>query len=112
MLCPECHAEYLDHIKECGDCNVSLTDACPIDIPIPEMTWSPLTPFEGKVYAGMAAELLDRHSIPYYLNMDWTSFALGIETTSIAGQVVRIYVPKSDFNKAIGLVSSITGKTK
>ena len=39
MLCPECHAEYLDHIKECGDCNVSLTDACPIDIPIPEMTW-------------------------------------------------------------------------
>ena len=44
MLCPECHAEYLDHIKECGDCNVSLTDACPIDIPIPEMTWSPLTP--------------------------------------------------------------------
>ena len=72
MLCPECHAEYLDHIKECGDCNVSLTDACPIDIPIPEMTWSSLTPFEGKVYADMAAELLDRHSIPYYLKMDWT----------------------------------------
>ena len=112
MLCPECHAEYLDHIKECGDCNVSLTDACPIDIPIPEMTWSPLTPFEGKVYADMAAELLDRHSIPYYLKMDWTSSAFGIEATSIAGQVVRIYVPKTHINKANGLVSSITGRTK
>ena len=112
MLCPECHAEYLDHIKECGDCNVSLTDACPIDIPIPEMTWSPLTPFEGKVYADMAAELLDKHSIPYYLKMDWTSSAFSIEATSIAGQVVRIYVPKTHFNKANGLVSSITGKTK
>ena len=78
MLCPECHAEYLDHIKECGDCNVSLTDACPIDIPIPEMTWSPLIPF----------------------------------ATSIAGQHVQIYVPKTHFNKANGLVSSITGKTK
>ena len=112
MLCPECHAEYLDHIKECGDCKVSLTDACAIDIPIPEMTWSSLTPFEGKVYADMAAELLDRHSIPYYLKMDWTSSAFGIEATSIAGQVVRIYVPKTHFNKANRLVSSITGKTK
>ncbi len=112
MLCPECHAEYLDHIKECGDCNVSLTNACPIDIPIPEMTWSSLTPFEGKVYADMAAELLDRHSIPQYLKMDLTSSAFGIEATSLAGQVVRIYVPETHFNKANGLVSSITGKTK
>ena len=112
MLCPECHAEYLDHIKECGDCNVSLTDACPIDIPIPEMTWSPLTPFEGKVYADMAAELLEKHSIPYYLKMDWTSSAFVIEATSIAVQVVRIFVPKTQFNKANGLVSSITGKIK
>ena len=112
MLCPECHAEYLDHIKECGDCNFSLKDACPIDIPIPEMTWSLLAPFEGKVYDDMAAELLDRHSIPYYLKMDWTSSALGIEPTSIAGQHVRIYDPKTHYNKTNGLVSSITGKTK
>ena len=76
------------------------------------MTWSPLTPFDGRVYADMEAELLDRHSIHYYLKMDWTSFGFGIEPTSIAGQVVRIYVPKTHFNKANGLVSSIIGKTK
>ena len=112
MLCPERHAEYHDHIKDCGDYNVSLTNACPIDIPITKMTWSPLTPFESKVYADMAAKLLDRYSIPYYLKIDWTSSTFGIEATSIAGQVVRIYVPKAHFNKANGLVSSITGKTK
>tara|TARA_Y100000992_G_scaffold108570_1_gene70706 strand:- start:112 stop:450 length:339 start_codon:yes stop_codon:yes gene_type:complete len=112
MLCPECHAEYLDHIKECGDCKVDLANACPIDIPIPEMTWSPLTPFEGKVYADMATELLDKYSIPYYLKMDWTSSAFGIEAASITGQVVRIFVPEVHFNKANELASSITGKIK
>ena len=42
MICPDCQAEYLDNINECGDCNVSLIDACSIDLPIPEMTWMPL----------------------------------------------------------------------
>ncbi len=59
MICPECHAEYLNHIKECGDCEVSLINASILDLPIPEMTWLPLPPFKGKVYADMAAELLD-----------------------------------------------------
>ena len=59
MICPECHAEYLNHIKECGDCEVSLINASILDLPIPEMTWLPLPPFKGKVYADMAAELLE-----------------------------------------------------
>ncbi len=48
MICPECHAEYLDHIKECGDCKLTLVDACVIDLPIPEMTWAALPPFQGR----------------------------------------------------------------
>ena len=59
MICPECHADYLDHIQECGDCQISLVDACPIDLPIPDMTWSSLPPFEGKIYADMAAESIE-----------------------------------------------------
>jgi hypothetical protein len=67
MICPECHADYLNHIKKCGDCNVSLIDACVLDLPIPEMTWSALPPFSGKIYADMAGEILDNNDIAYYL---------------------------------------------
>jgi len=110
MLCPKCHSEYLDHLKKCGDCKVDLVHACLIDLPIPKMTWSQLAPFEGKIYADMAAELLDKNSIPYYLKLDWASSSFSIEATSITGQIVRIFVPKEHLDKASGLASSITGK--
>ena len=108
MICPECHAEYLNHIKECGDCNVSLIDACVLDLPIPEMPWSALPPFQGKVYADMAAEILDKNSVPYYLKMDWFSSAFAIEAASLPGDVVRIFVPEDAVEKASDLVASIT----
>ena len=112
MICPECHAEYLDHINECGDCKISLVDACVIDLPIPEMTWSSLPPFKGKVFADMAAELLDQNSIPYYLKMDWTSSAFNIEATGLPGQIIRIFVPEEHLDKATGLTTSIIGKSE
>ena len=112
MSCPECHAEYLDHIKECGDCRVSLVDACIIDLPVPEMTWSALPTFQSKVYADMAAELLDQNSIPYYLKMDWASSAFSIEAANLPGQVVRIFVPEEHLAKASELASSIVGDEK
>ena len=112
MICPECHAEYLDHIKECGDCQVSLVDACIIDLPVPEMTWASLPTFQGKVYADMAAELLDQNSIPYYLKMDWASSAFSIEAANLPGQVVRVFVPKEHLEKASELTSPIVGNEK
>ena len=108
MICPECHAEYLNHIKECGDCGVFLINASILDLPIPEMTWLPLPPFKGKVYADMAAELLDKEEIPYYLKMDWASSAFAIEAATIPGQVVRILVPEPSLEKAEEIVSPIT----
>ena len=101
MICPECHAEYLDHIQKCGDCQVLLVDACVIDLP-----------FEGKIYADMAADLLDQNSIPYYLKMDWISSAFNVEATSLSGQMVRIFVPDEHKDKASELTSSIFGNVK
>ena len=112
MICPKCHAEYLDHINECGDCKISLVDACLIDLPIPEMTWSSLPPFEGKIFADMTAELLDQHSIPYYLKMDWTSSALNIGATGLPGQIIRIFVPEEYLDKATGLTTAVIGESE
>ncbi|MFL2983707.1 MAG: hypothetical protein ACJZ12_04885 [Candidatus Neomarinimicrobiota bacterium] len=112
MICPECHAEYLEHIKRCGDCDIQLVDACILDLPIPEMTWISLQPFEGKIFADMAAELLDQNSIPYYLKMDWASSAFNIEATNLPGQIIRIFVPEEHFNKATKLTTTVIGKIK
>ena len=49
MICPHCHAEYLSHIKICGDCKAPLLDASNIDIPIPEIKWIPLPIIKGKI---------------------------------------------------------------
>ena len=63
---------------------------------------------KGKVYADMAAELLDKEEIPYYMKMDWASSAFAIEAATIPGQVVRILVPGSYLEKAAEIVSRIT----
>ena len=112
MICPECHADYLNHIKKCGDCNVSLVDACVLDLPIPEMTWSALPPISGKIYADMAGEILDNNDIAYYLKMNWASSAYSIEAANLTGDIVRIFVPKASFEKASILVASISGEAQ
>ena len=109
MICTNCYAEYLDHIKECGDCDLKLVDACLIDLPIPEMDWESLPVLSGKIYADMAAEILDKNMVPYYFKMDWASSAFNIEGANIAGQTVRIFVPKSHFKIASELTFQIIG---
>ena len=109
MICTNCYAEYLDHIKECGDCDLKLVDACLIDLPIPEMDWESLPVLSGKIYADMAAEILDENMVPYYFKMDWASSAFNIEGANIAGQTVRIFVPKSHFKIASELTFQIIG---
>jgi hypothetical protein len=80
-----------------------------LDLPIPEMTWSALPPFSGKIYADMAGEILDNNNIAYYLIMNWSSSAYSIEAANLTGDIVRIFVPKASFEKASDLVASISG---
>jgi len=112
MICPQCHAEYMNHIKTCGDCKTSLVDACNIDLPIPEMTWLPLPIIKGKIYAEMATDLLDQNSIPHYVKMDWISSAYLVEATSLPGQIIKIFVPKEYLKKASSIIDSILGVNK
>ena len=80
-----------------------------MDLPIPEMTWSALPPFSGKIYADMAGEILDNNDIAYYLKMNWSSSAYSIGATNLTGDIVRIFVPETSFEKASDLVASISG---
>ena len=111
MICLQYYAEYLDYVYECGDCKVPMIDACLINLPIPEMTWKSLPPFQGKVYADMAVEILDDNNIPNYLKMDWASSALNIEGANLIGREVLIFVPETSMEKAFNLVSSIIGES-
>ena len=55
MICPQCHAEYISHMKVCSDCNLALIEASNIDLPITNMDWHPLPVIEGKIYTDMAS---------------------------------------------------------
>lgn len=112
MICSNCYAEYLDHIKSCGDCDLPLVDACLLDLPIPEMNWGSLPVFNGKIFADMASEILDDNNIPYYLKMDWASSAYNVTGTTNIGESVRIFVPKVYIKKASDLTFQIIEKSK
>ena len=60
MICPKCHAEYFEKIKQCGDCIVDLVDASSTDLPVPKMTWATLKPIHGSIYAEMIIEILNK----------------------------------------------------
>ena len=110
MICPKCHAEYLDHINSCGDCQVSLIESCNLDLPIPEMTWVALDPFDNQIFSDMAIEILDSEKVPYYIKDNWISSALGVKGTGFPSQVIRIFVPKTLAPKAIKLLKIVRGK--
>ncbi len=109
MICPNCQAEYLDNITECGDCKVTLIDACALDLPISEMTWTPLPVFIGTTYVDIVIEILNQKDIPHYVKNNWSSSAYGIRGSGLIDNVIRIFVPKSYKQQATGIVNSITG---
>ncbi|MCS5623308.1 MAG: hypothetical protein NZ735_05060 [Candidatus Marinimicrobia bacterium] len=112
MICPDCQAEYLDNINECGDCKVTLIDACALDLPIPEMTWIPLPTFIGSTYADMIIEILNQKEIPHYVKSNWSSSALSTRGSGLIDDVIRVFVPKQYEQKATNIVNDITGGKK
>jgi len=110
MICPKCQAEYLDNFIECGDCKITLVDACVIDLPIPEMTWKPLPAFIGSVYSDMIVEVLNKKEIPHYVKTNWSSSALNTSGSGLIDNMIRIFVPKSYEQQAMTIVNSITGE--
>ena len=111
MICPECQAEYLNNFIECGDCKVTLIDACAIDLPIPEMTWTQLPTFIGSTYSDMIVEVLNKKEIPHYVKNNWSSTALSTGGSGMIDNTIRVFVPKSYEQQAMTIVHSIAGET-
>lgn len=110
MICPKCHAEYFEKIEQCGDCFVNLVDASSLDLPIPEMTWVPLEPINGSIYADMIVEILNSEEIPHYVKNDWSSSALSTSGTDLVNNIVRIFVPEHFQKKAAQVLKNIRGE--
>jgi len=111
MICPDCQAEYLNNIKICGDCKRSLVDASSLDIPIPEMTWTPLPTIIGSTYSNIITDLLNKKQIPHYVKSNWSSTAFNASSTNLNNDVVRIFVPDLFQDEATNIVNSIIGDT-
>lgn len=109
MICPECLTEYVPETKICADCLVSLVDAEPLDLPLTEINWVALDPVDGKVYAEMIAEILDKENIPNYLKSDWASSSFNISPANLIGSTVTIYVPDGFQEKAAEILHGIVG---
>ena len=110
MICPDCQAEYLNNIKNCGDCKRPLVEANSLDIPIPEMTWTPLPTIIGSTYSDIIIDLLNKKKIPHYVKSNWSNTAFNTSSTSLNNDVIRIFVPNEFQDEATNIVNSVTGE--
>jgi len=106
--CPQCKAEYEAKIEFCSDCNVTLVDEQPVDIPLAQIEWVEAGQFSGKVYGEMAGEILTNNNIPYFLKSDFLTAAFNISPVNIPGAVVKLFVPKNNKEQAEQLIKNLS----
>ncbi len=109
MICPKCNAEYLNYIKDCSDCKISLIDASKVDLQISDLKWHVLPVIQGKIYADMITNILDQKSIPNYTKMDWAFSAYFVGGANLPGQTIKIFVPEKNLKQALSITTSILG---
>ncbi|HEY3296975.1 MAG TPA: DUF2007 domain-containing protein [bacterium] len=76
----------------------------------PTQTWKPLPPLKGGVFVSMVTEVLDKENIPNMVKTDLESGGLGmIMGTEPLGDPWKIFVPESDFDRALEVYNSLMG---
>ncbi|NQT96583.1 MAG: DUF2007 domain-containing protein [Candidatus Marinimicrobia bacterium] len=95
MYCPLCQAEYKPEIKHCADCNVTLVETLPPELPLEEIKWVLVGTLQGKTYAEMITEILDQEHIAHFIKSDVLTATFNISGLGSTGGRVKLYVPEN-----------------
>jgi len=63
----------------------------------------------GKVYADMAAEMLEQQEIPFYVKSDFMAAAFSISTSETSGGLVKFFVPPEFKDEAESVLRTVAG---
>ena len=109
MYCPKCRTQYVEDVKECFDCNVSLVDELTEEKPIEEIKWVALPPVKGDIYADMVEEVLQKRNIPHFTKSDWFTTAYSLSGANYLGARSVIFVPEENRKEGAQLIKELLG---
>ncbi len=107
MYCPLCESEYKPGIRICGDCNVTLVEALPVEKPLKEIKWVPTGILPGKIYAEMIGEILDEQNIAHFIKSDILTTTFNITGLGSTGGRVTLFVPEENLETARNIIADI-----
>jgi len=107
MYCPLCQAEYKPEIKHCADCNVTLVETLPLELPLEEINWLSVGTLQGKTYAEMIAEILNKEGIAHYIKSDVLTATFNISGLGSTGGRVKLFVPENKLAQAKDILAGL-----
>jgi len=107
MYCPLCQAEYKPEIKHCADCNVTLVETLPLELPLEEIKWISVGTLQGKIYADMIAEILNKEGIAHYIKSDVLTATFNISGLGSTGGRVKLFVPENKLALARDILAGL-----
>lgn len=107
MYCPLCQAEYRPEIKHCADCNVTLVETLPPELPLEEIKWVPVGTLQGKTYAEMIGEILDKEQIAHFIKSDVLTATFNISGLGSTGGRVKLFVPENKLDAAREILTGL-----
>jgi len=76
----------------------------------PTHTWKALPPLSGGVFVSMVTEVFDKENIPNMVKTDLEAGGLGmIMGTETLGDPWKIFVPESEYDRALEIFRSLMG---
>lgn len=107
--CPKCKYEFEDHVQKCPDCKTDLVDKIE-DLHEVESKWVSLIQLNSAIMSDMIREALEENEIVCLEKSDILHSAFAIDSTSIAGGNVEIFVPSEKLEKAKNILDQINAR--